>query len=96
MKQKQRDKKRNAPKFADREPFAKRWAVLDETTGDGWEHLFYTREEAERFADEDWNSLTEHDKKRRVRYYIAEVTLDEDGCADYESILEIAKEYVWR
>jgi hypothetical protein len=61
--------------------------------GDSFEEIFETEKEAVKSADSEWNHLNEFDKKRRERYCVAEVTIDEDGLIDYNESFRIVKSY---
>lgn len=64
----------------------KKYAVITMTTGDQFEELLDTEQEAIRSAARDWSvMLTKHDKARITDFYVAEVELDEDGCISLDS-----------
>lgn len=70
-----------------------KFAVIDELKHDIFEEIFETLEEAIAKADSQWGHLTTHDKKGRVSFCVAEVTVDEDGLIDYEAGYNPIKEY---
>ena len=68
----------------------KKFAVIDQTTGDWFEDFFDTEEEALDRADYEWGIMSSHDKRRRNAYYVASVQMDSDG--GYE-VIDVIREY---
>lgn len=56
-----------------------RWAVIDLTNTDEFMEPCNSLHEAITKAKSDWDLMTEHDKKRRVSFYVGLVNLDCDG-----------------
>ena len=69
-----------------------RFLVIDVKNGDSFEKAFATREEAIAYADREWKSLTEYDKKQREEFYVLEsVTDDEEAENRFDG--DVIKEY---
>lgn len=69
----------------------KKFAVIDETTGDWFESVFDTEQEALQAGEYQWSHITPHDRKRRLDFYIAECEVDEDGCVVLDTTRIIKK-----
>ena len=70
-----------------------KYAIIDQTTGDWFESVFDSKDEAISRADYEWAIMSQHDKKRRTAFFVASCKVDEDGFVDYDSIDPI-KEYI--
>lgn len=73
----------------------KKYAVITETTGDCFDEVFNTEEEAIDRADYEWHIKTYYDKKRTTRFYVAscEVYDDDDDYINWDLGLDIVKTY---
>ena len=73
----------------------KKYAVICETTGDCFDEVFDTVEEAIDRADYEWHIMTRYDKKRTTRFYVAscEVHDDDEDYIDWDLGLDTIKTY---
>lgn len=69
-----------------------KYAIIDHTNGDSFEKIFETAEQAISAADYEWRIMSDRDKRRRTCFNVSECEVDEDGCADYNTVNPI-KEY---
>lgn len=60
-----------------------RYIVVDELKNDMFTEEFETKEEAVKVADEEWDRLTESDKKRRTSYYVLESSNSDEEAEDH-------------
>ena len=67
----------------------KQWYLIDETNGDNFETCLNTSSKAVAVREmiNQWNHLSDHDKKRRRSFYVAYMEANEDGI-DYDSMDE--------
>ena len=67
----------------------KKYAVIDWTTGDSFETIFDTEQEAIKRADYEWDIMSDHDKERREYFAVMCGDLDEDDCFDMNTASEV-------
>lgn len=57
--------------------------------GDEFDKVFETGKEALSHAERVWDHMTDYDKKRRSYYAVVTVELDDDGCIDMNTAVEL-------
>ena len=66
----------------------KKYLIIDEVGADIWTEEHETKEKAIAAANKEWDALTEHDKNRRISFYILETedpnSLDGDIIKEYK------------